>query len=172
MNLLIVLVISRAILNDSGVYTLTARRIDGTYMIFKVVTLAVIPIKESVTIRETLPMHVMCHCAILGYVYSDLKIYWMIDNKIWKDYSVTLPVAVNVDHIPAVNRSHHGMWKCIVEQIDLNFKWTTNVIRVKGNTNIFFKLMMISNSDNSFISKHIQIKYNTNNNIIDNILYV
>ncbi|XP_025262426.1 uncharacterized protein LOC112637275 [Camponotus floridanus] len=125
------IIISRAILNDSGVYTLTVRRIDGTYMIFKVVTLAVIPIKESVTIRETLPMHVMCHCAILGYVYSDLKIYWMIDNRIWKDYSVTLPVAVNVDHIPAVNRSHHGMWKCIVEQIDLNFKWTTNVIRVK-----------------------------------------
>jgi len=137
MNLLIVLVISRAILNDSGVYTLTVRRIDGTYMIFKVVTLAVIPIKESVRIRETLPMHVMCHCAILGYVYSDLKIYWMIDNRVWKDYSVTLPVAVNVDHIPAVNRSHHGMWKCIVEQIDLNFKWTTNVIRVKGNKQIF-----------------------------------
>ncbi|XP_029663491.1 uncharacterized protein LOC115235691 [Formica exsecta] len=125
------IIISRAILNDSGVYTLTVHRIDGTYMIFKVVTLAVIPIKESVTIRETLPMHVMCHCAILGYVYSDLKIYWMIDNRVWKDYSVTLPVAVNVDRILAVNRSHHGTWKCIVEQIDLNFKWTTNVIRVK-----------------------------------------
>lgn len=142
MNLLIVLVISKAILNDSGVYTLTARRIDGTYMIFKVITLAVIPIKENVIIRETLPMHVMCHCAILGYVYSDLKIYWMIDNRVWKDYSVTLPVAVNVDHILAVNRSHHGMWKCIVEQIDLNFKWTTNVIRVKGKANIFFKSMI------------------------------
>ncbi|XP_012217839.1 uncharacterized protein [Linepithema humile] len=125
------IIISKARLNDSGVYTLTVHRIDGTYMIFKVITLAVIPVKESVTIRETLPMHVTCHCAILGYVYSDLKIYWTIDNKTYKDYGITLPAAVNVEHIPSVNRSHHGTWKCVVEQMDLNFKWTTNVIRVK-----------------------------------------
>ncbi|XP_032670210.1 uncharacterized protein LOC116843687 [Odontomachus brunneus] len=125
------IVISKAVLNDSGVYTLTVHRIDGTYMIFKVVTLAVVPIKESVTIRETLSMNVMCHCVILGYIYSDLKVYWIIDDRVWKDYGVTLPVAVNVDHLPAVNKSHHGTWKCVVEQIDLNFKWTTNMIRVK-----------------------------------------
>lgn len=133
--MLIFSVISKARLNDSGVYTLTVHRIDGTYMIFKVITLAVIPVKESVTIRETLPMHVTCHCAILGYVYSDLKIYWMIDNKVWKDYGITLPVAVNSERIPSVNKSHHGTWKCIVEQMDLNFKWTTNVIRVTGTKN-------------------------------------
>lgn len=113
-------------------YTLTVHRIDGTYMIFKVVTLAVVPIKESVTIRETLSMNVMCHCVILGYIYSDLKVYWIIDDRVWKDYGVTLPVAVNVDHLSAVNKSHHGTWKCVVEQIDLNFKWTTNMMRVKG----------------------------------------
>ncbi|EZA48990.1 Hepatocyte growth factor-like protein, partial [Ooceraea biroi] len=124
--------IGTAVLNDSGVYTLTVHRTDGTYMIFKVVTLAVIPIKESVTIRETLPMHVACHCAILGYVYSDLRIHWTIDNKVWRDYGITVPIAVNVDHIPAVNRSHHGTWRCVAQQVDLNFKWTTNVIRVKG----------------------------------------
>lgn len=137
MNILILFsVINKAALNDSGVYTLTVHRKDGTYMIFKVVALAVIPIKESVIIRETLPMHVTCHCAILGYVYSDLRIHWAIDNKVWKDYGVTVPIAVNIDHIPAVNRSHHGTWKCIVQQVDLNFKWTTNVIRVKGITDI------------------------------------
>jgi len=105
---------------------------DGTYMIIKVITLAVVPIKESITIRETLSMHVICHCAILGYVYSNLKVYWMINGNVWKDYGVTLPVATNVDYIPTINKSHHGIWKCIVEQIDLKFKWTTNVIRVKG----------------------------------------
>lgn len=103
-------------------------------MIIKVITLAVIPIKESLTIRETLPMHVVCHCAILGYVYSDLKVYWIINNNVWKDYGVTLPVAVNVDYVPIVNKSHHGTWKCIVDQTDLNFKWTTNIIHVKGIT--------------------------------------
>jgi len=101
-------------------------------MIIKVITLAVIPIKESITIRETIPMHVVCHCTVLGYIYSDLKIYWMINNKVWKDYGVTLPIAVNVDYVPFVNKFHHGTWKCIVEQTDLNFKWTTNVINVKG----------------------------------------
>ncbi|EFN79889.1 Plasminogen [Harpegnathos saltator] len=126
------IIISRATLNDSGVYTLTVHRIDGTYMIFKVATLAVVPMKESVTIRETLSMNVKCHCIILGYVYSDLKVYWTIDDRVWKDYGVTLPVAANVDHLPAVNKSHHGTWKCVVEQVDLNFKWTTNMIRVKG----------------------------------------
>lgn len=122
-------------MNDSGIYTLTAHRIDGTYMIFKIITLAVIPIKPSITIRETLPMRLVCHCIILGYVYSDLKIYWTIDDKVWKDYGVTLPVAANVDHIAAVNRSHHGTWKCVVEQVDLNFKWTTNMMHVNGIIN-------------------------------------
>ncbi|XP_018359123.1 PREDICTED: uncharacterized protein LOC108758601 isoform X6 [Trachymyrmex cornetzi] len=125
------IIINRAALNDSGVYTLTIHRIDGTYMIIKVITLAVVPIKESITIRETLSMHVTCHCAILGYVYSNLKVYWMINGNVWKDYGVTLPVATNVDYVPTINKSHHGIWKCIVEQIDLKFKWTTNVIRVK-----------------------------------------
>lgn len=127
-------VINKAVLNDSGVYTLTVHRIDGTYTIIKVITLAVIPNKESITIRETLPMHIVCHCAILGYVYSDLKVYWTIDTNIWKDYGITLPAAVNVDYIPIINKSHHGTWRCIVEQTDLNFKWTTNIIRVKGIT--------------------------------------
>lgn len=31
--------------------------------------------------------------------------------------------------------------------------------------------MIIGNSDNSFISKHILIKYNTNNNIIVRLMY-
>ncbi|EGI64248.1 Plasminogen [Acromyrmex echinatior] len=126
------IIINRTALNDSGVYTLTVHRIDGIYMIIKVITLAVVPIKESITIRETLPMHITCHCAILGYVYSNLKIYWMINGNVWKDYGVTLPVATNVDYVPTINKSHHGIWKCIVEQTDLKFKWTTNVIRVKG----------------------------------------
>ncbi|XP_018359118.1 PREDICTED: uncharacterized protein LOC108758601 isoform X2 [Trachymyrmex cornetzi] len=130
------IIINRAALNDSGVYTLTIHRIDGTYMIIKVITLAVVPIKESITIRETLSMHVTCHCAILGYVYSNLKVYWMINGNVWKDYGVTLPVATNVDYVPTINKSHHGIWKCIVEQIDLKFKWTTNVIRVKVSVRI------------------------------------
>ncbi|KAL0116972.1 hypothetical protein PUN28_010087 [Cardiocondyla obscurior] len=125
------IVINRAILNDSGVYTLTVHRIDGTYTIIKVITLAVIPIKESIIIRETLPMYVTCHCAVLSYVYSDLKVYWTIDNNVWKNYGITLPIAINVDYIPIINKTHHGTWKCIVEQTDLNFKWITNVIRVK-----------------------------------------
>jgi len=96
----------------------------------------VIPIKESIKIRETLSMYVTCHCATIGYVYSDLRIYWTIDNKIWKDYGITMPIPINMDYISVINRSHHGTWKCIVEQVDLNFKWTTNVIRVLGITNI------------------------------------
>lgn len=39
---------------------------------------------------------------------------------------------VNVDHIPKVNRSHDGEWRCEVKQTDLNFKWTTNVMKVRG----------------------------------------
>lgn len=119
-------------MNDSGVYTLTVHRIDGTYMIFKIVTLAVVPMKESVLIRETYSMNVICHCIILGYVYSDLKIYWTINDKVWKDYGITLPMTANVDHLSILNKSHNGIWKCVVEQVDLNFKWITNIISVKG----------------------------------------
>lgn len=86
--------IRRAILNDSGVYTITLHRIDGSHMIFKIVTLAVQPVKDIVIIRETLSFSVTCHCITLGYVYSDLKVSWMINERVWKDYGTTLPIAV------------------------------------------------------------------------------
>lgn len=128
----IISVINRALLIDSGIYTITLHRIDQSYLILKVVALAVIPSTESIIIRETLPLSVICNCLILGYVYSDLKISWEINEIIWKDYGITLPIAVNIDYVKAINKSHEGMWKCIVEQTDLNFKWITNIIVVKG----------------------------------------
>nr|XP_050849223.1 uncharacterized protein LOC127063448 isoform X7 [Vespula vulgaris] len=127
----IVSVINRALLIDSGIYTITLRRVDQSYLVLKVVALAVMPNTESITIRETLPLSVICNCLILGYVYSDLKISWEINENIWKDYGITLPIAVNIDYVKAINKSHEGMWKCIVEQTDLNFKWITNIIVVK-----------------------------------------
>ncbi|XP_076657285.1 uncharacterized protein LOC143361615 [Halictus rubicundus] len=123
--------IKKALVNDSGVYALTLRRIDGTYSIVKVITLAVIPANENMKIRETLSMIVTCHCAILGHVYSDLQVTWLVQNKTWKDYGITLPVAADVDHILKVNRTHKGLWQCVVKQNDLNFVWITNMISVK-----------------------------------------
>lgn len=137
-------------------------------MIIKVITLAVVPIKESITIRETLPMHIVCHCAVLGYVYSDLKIYWTIDNNIWKDYGITLPVLVNIDYIPIVNKSHHGTWRCIVEQADLNFKWTTNIIRVKGKRSLFIAGHSLSHS-HSFTRKTAHSRKNEKQDFESNI---
>ncbi|XP_043491579.1 uncharacterized protein LOC122517208 [Polistes fuscatus] len=135
-------VINRALLIDSGVYTITLHRIDQSYLVLKIVALAVIPSTESITIRETLPLSVICNCLILGYVYSDLKISWKINENIWKDYGITLPIAVNIDYIKAINKSHQGMWKCIVEQSDLNFKWITNIIVIKGK-NVVSELAFI-----------------------------
>lgn len=40
---------------------------------------------------------------------------------------------VNVDAVPALNRSHTGLWECHIEQEDLGFKWITNAILVEGN---------------------------------------
>ncbi|XP_076293122.1 uncharacterized protein LOC143215152 [Lasioglossum baleicum] len=123
--------IKKALVNDSGVYALTLRRIDGTYSIVKVISLAVIPANENIKIRETQSMIVVCHCTILGHVYSDLQVTWLVQNKTWKDYGITLPVAADVDHILKVNRTHKGLWQCVVKQNDLNFVWITNIISVK-----------------------------------------
>ncbi|KAG7188930.1 hypothetical protein KM043_008531 [Ampulex compressa] len=117
--------------NDSGVYVITVHRVDGTYTIFGIVTLVVLPTKESIAIRETLSLSLMCHCSILGYVYSDLKVSWELNNDVWKDYGITLPMAVDVDYIPSINKSHNGLWKCVIKQDDLNFKWITNALFVK-----------------------------------------
>lgn len=111
---------------------MTLRRIDGTYSIIKVISLAVIPSTENFQIRETLSMVAICHCTILGHVYSELQVSWQIQNKTWKDYGITLPVAADTMHVLTVNRTHEGMWQCIVTQDDLHFKWITNVIFVKG----------------------------------------
>ncbi|XP_033330856.2 uncharacterized protein LOC117222927 isoform X1 [Megalopta genalis] len=123
--------IRKTLVNDSGVYALTLRRIDGTYSILKVISLAIIPAKVNVHIRETLSMTVTCHCSILGHIYSDLQVTWLVQNKSWKDYGITLPIAADVDQILKVNRTHKGLWQCVVKQMDLNFVWITNMISVK-----------------------------------------
>ncbi|XP_015601165.1 uncharacterized protein LOC107270578 isoform X2 [Cephus cinctus] len=130
-NTLTCTVISKAILNDSGIYTITLHRVDGSHLIVKIISLAVYPLESIVSIRETLPFLLTCHCVTLGYVFSDLKIYWMIGKRVWKDYGTTLPIAVNVDYIDALNRSHQGTWRCVVEQNDLEFKWITNIVILK-----------------------------------------
>ncbi|CAL7933933.1 unnamed protein product [Xylocopa violacea] len=125
------IVIIKSILNDSGVYAMTLRRVDGTYSIIKVVSLAVIPVGESIQIRETLHVTIQCHCTILGHVYSELQISWLLRNKTWKDYGITLPVAADIEHILKVNRTHAGLWQCIVKQNDLSFEWITNMIHIR-----------------------------------------
>ncbi|CAD6241615.1 GSCOCG00009307001-RA-CDS, partial [Cotesia congregata] len=122
--------IKQASVNDSGVYTMTSHKFDRSYSILKIVSLSVRPVKTIKTIRETLPMTVICHCAILGYVYANLKVSWLINKKIWKNYGTTSPLSINVDTIPEVNKSHHGLWECFIEEEDLKFNWTTNAILV------------------------------------------
>ncbi|XP_017888918.1 uncharacterized protein LOC108630250 [Ceratina calcarata] len=126
--------ITRAILNDSGVFAMTLHRIDGTYSIIKVISLAVIPARTNVQVRETLSATLQCHCTILGHVYSELHISWLLHNKMWKDYGVALPIAADTEHIQKINRTHNGMWQCVVKQTDLGFQWTTNMISVREYT--------------------------------------
>lgn len=81
-----------------------------------------------ITIRETLPMTIICHCVILGYAYANLKVSWLINKKLWKDYGITSPLSVNIDSIPKINKTHHGLWECFIEEDDLKFNWTTNAV--------------------------------------------
>lgn len=122
-----------ATLNDSGVYAMTLRRIDGTYSIIKVISLAVIPAKATVQIRETLDMTIQCYCTILGHIYSELQVFWLVRNKTWKDYGITLPMAADFEQVTKINKTHNGMWQCVVKQNDLNFVWITNIIYIRGN---------------------------------------
>ncbi|XP_043510421.1 uncharacterized protein LOC122528878 [Frieseomelitta varia] len=123
--------IMSATLNDSGVYAMTLRRIDGTYSIIKVISLAVIPAKATVQIRETLDMTIQCYCTTLGHIYSELQVFWLVRNKTWKDYGITLPMAADFEQVTKINKTHNGMWQCVVKQNDLNFVWITNMIYIR-----------------------------------------
>ncbi|KAF7993844.1 hypothetical protein HCN44_011113 [Aphidius gifuensis] len=125
------IIINRAEVNDSGVYAITLHRIDDTHMIMKLVSLSVLPVRTSVTLRETLSMDLTCHCVVLGYQYSNLKIYWTKDKNIWKSYDTTnMSWAANTYHIDNVNSSHQGLWECHVLQNQHKFNWTTNAIDI------------------------------------------
>lgn len=125
------LVINRAEVNDSGIYSITLHRLDETHMILKVVTLAVHPIKTIVTLRETSSLSLNCYCAILGYLYANLQVSWLINNKTWKNYGTTSPVSVNRDEISSLDRTHQGLWQCIISQDDFNFRWVTNALKIR-----------------------------------------
>lgn len=125
--------IKEAVLNDSGVYAMTLRRVDGKYSIIKVITLAVIPKEENLKVRETQDTTIQCHCAVLGHIYSELQVIWLVRNKTYKDYGITLPIAADIEQLTKINKTYNGMWQCVVKQNDLNFEWITNMIYIKGN---------------------------------------
>ena len=46
--------------------------------------------------------------------------------------SYLLRSKVNMDYIPKINVTHNGLWKCTAKQVDLNFEWVTNVLKIQG----------------------------------------
>lgn len=79
----------------------------------------------------------------LGYIYSDLSLKLVLNNKDHLDYGTTSLAAANTYYFESLNRSHTGDWQCVVEQKDLRLKWITSYIRinVKKKPNIYTNLM-------------------------------
>lgn len=118
-------------LSDVGIYVCMIYRTSGQRLIVRVVTLAVTTQRCTISTRATLSMTLKSNAVILGYIYSELSQVWLIDDVIYKDYGITTLAAVSSEVIPSLNKSHAGVWKCVVTQKDLKLSWITNWIRVE-----------------------------------------
>ncbi|KAL3288358.1 hypothetical protein HHI36_002806 [Cryptolaemus montrouzieri] len=128
---------------DSGVYVCVLYRVKGTRVIIRVVSLAVIPNSYSIITRATRKLSLDCRAVVLGYVYSDLSMKLFLNKTIYKDYGIIMLAATNIFNFDPLKENFTGDWKCVIEQKDLGFTWTTNYVRilVKKAPNLYTNLM-------------------------------
>lgn len=136
-------VIKKAKPSDSGVYVCMFFRINKQRLVFQVITLAVIPKKNQITTRATRQVTLSSKAVVLGYIYTGLKQKWTLNGTTYLDYGTTTLAAVSHEYLNPLNQTHTGEWRCIIEQTDLGFVWTTNIIKmkVKKAPNFFTNIM-------------------------------
>lgn len=117
--------------SDAGIYVCMVYRINGQRLVIRVVTLAITTVESTISTRETLPLTLKSNAVILGYIYSDLSQTWLIEDVIYKDYGITTLAAVSTEVITSLNKTHNGVWKCVITQRDLKLSWITNWVRVE-----------------------------------------
>ncbi|KAK9877521.1 hypothetical protein WA026_018629 [Henosepilachna vigintioctopunctata] len=135
--------ISIAKIVDSGVYVCVLYRINKKRLIFRIVSLSVIPSTYSVITRATKKLSFNCRAVTLGFVYSNLALKIKINETVHKDYGIVMLAAANVYNVPNLAENYTGDWKCVIEQRDLHFSWTTNYMKVlvKKAPNLYIHLM-------------------------------
>ncbi|KAL1488031.1 hypothetical protein ABEB36_015404 [Hypothenemus hampei] len=128
---------------DSGIYVAMIYRPNGHRAVLRVITLAVKSKLYNVETRATWSYSLQCHSVILGYIYTDLSLKVMVDNRTYLDHGIVNLAAVNTHVLNNLNQTESGAWHCVVEQRDLKLKWTTNYIRinVKKKANFFTHIM-------------------------------
>ncbi|KAF5274388.1 hypothetical protein FQA39_LY07268 [Lamprigera yunnana] len=125
------ILIKNAKVTDAGVYVCVVYRINKVKMVLRVVSLAVTTEDDLITTRATLGVTLKSNSVVLGYIYSDLQQRWLLNDKAYIDYGITTLAAVSSEYIKSLNESHTGVWKCVVDQYDLHFRWITNIVKIK-----------------------------------------
>lgn len=135
--------ITKTRVTDAGIYVCMVYRINGQRIVLRVITLAITTDRPTIKTRITLPLTLKSNALILGYIYSDLSQIWLIDDVIYKDYGITTLAAVNTEIIGSINKTHNGVWKCVITQKDLKLTWVTNWIKVEVGRapNVYTHLM-------------------------------
>ncbi|XP_031329479.1 uncharacterized protein LOC116160424 [Photinus pyralis] len=133
------IIIQNANVGDTGVYVCMLYRVNKQKLVLRVASLSVLTSNYLISTRATLDLTLHSNAVVLGYVYSDLRQKWLLNDSMYLDYGITTLSAVNVERLKDINQSHSGLWKCIVEQRDLKLQWTTNVLKVevKSAPNIY-----------------------------------
>ncbi|KAI4469181.1 thrombospondin type i domain-containing 1 [Holotrichia oblita] len=135
--------IKKAQTSDSGVYVCMFFRINKQRLVFHVVSLAVIPKKNQINTRASRKTTLNSNAVVLGYIYTGLRQKWLLNQSIYLDHGITTLAAVSHEYLSPLNETHTGEWRCVIEQTDLGFSWTTNIVkmRVKKAPNFFTNVM-------------------------------
>ena len=129
--------------SDTGVYLCMVYRVNKQRLVLQVVALAVTTNDFVIDTRATRRVLLKSNAVVLGYVFSDLKLKWTLNDTVYVNHGTTTLAAVSSEDLNPVNVSHSGVWKCVVEQEDLRLSWVTNVIKIRVNKkpNLYTNLM-------------------------------
>lgn len=137
------IVIYRVDVSDTGVYLCMVYRVNKQRLVLQVVTLAITTNEFVIDTRATRRVLLKSNAVVLGYIFNDLKQKWTLNDTVYINHGTTTLAAVSSEDLNPVNVSHSGVWKCIIEQEDLQLSWITNIvkIRVKKKPNLYTNLM-------------------------------
>lgn len=123
------LTLKNVTVSNNGIYVCLISLLSGKKYPIMIASVAVKNQNYDYNLKVNSKLVMKCRGFYVNYIYSQLSQKWFLNDRLYESHESI----VGDKTILSINRSHIGVWKCLIEKNDKKFSWLINVC----NVNVF-----------------------------------